>query len=216
MGRTGRARVLWDLRLVDSPRARPSSVVLLPGTFNPPTRAHVALAHAALAVADAAIFALPSVLPHKEFTGATLEQRIDMLTRITRGNDRFGAALADGGLYIDIAREARLHFPDARIALLCGRDAAERIVAWNYGEPGVIERMLDDFELLVASRHGSYQPPPHLRNAIRRFEAPNLDEYSSTRVRDLVKEGGGWRGLTPEEIIEIVGEIYSTSDEPPK
>jgi nicotinic acid mononucleotide adenylyltransferase len=197
------------LRIIGTPRVNVSSLVLLPGAFNPPTRAHVTLALAALSIADAVLFALPSVLPHKQFTGATLDQRIQMLTRIAKANDRFGAVVADGGLYIDIAREARMHFPGAKITLLCGRDAAERIVGWQYEEPDSIDRMLADFDLLVAARHGSYEPPERLRQAIRTFEAPNLDEYSSTRLRNLVKSGGGWRDLTPLEIAEIVEQIYS-------
>jgi nicotinic acid mononucleotide adenylyltransferase len=196
------------LRIIDPLDIQPASVVIIPGAFNPPTRAHVALAHAALESVDAAIFVIPARFPHKEFTGATLDQRLQMLHRITYAHPRMGTALADGGLYVDIAREAREHFPESRIKLVCGRDAAERIVGWTYDKPGTIERMLDDFELLVAAREGHYEPPPHLLSRITRLDIPNLDEFSSTRLKHLLRTGGQWRDLAPDEIADMVEQIY--------
>ena len=199
------------MRIIDSPRANPASLVIVPGAFNPPTRAHVRLAHSALDHADAVLFALPSILPHKEFTGASLEQRARMLTAITSGNERFGTAVAAGGLYIDIAFEARREFPNTAITLLCGRDAAERIVGWSYDEPGTVERMLAEFELLVAPRESRYQPPEHLRSRIKTLETPNLDEYSSTRLRERLMRGENWQELAPEEIVGLIAEIYGSA-----
>ena len=46
---------------------RPRRLGILPGTFNPPTRAHVALAEAALGEVDEALFVLPRSFPHKEY-----------------------------------------------------------------------------------------------------------------------------------------------------
>jgi nicotinic acid mononucleotide adenylyltransferase len=180
----------------------------MPGAFNPPTRAHVALAHAALDYADAVLFAIPSRFPHKEFEGATIEQRITMLTRISAPHDRLGTVVTDGGLYFDIAMEAREQFPTSRIALLCGRDAAERIVGWHYDEPDLVEQMLDQFELLVAARQGRYEPPGHLRPRIKHLEIPHLDDCSSSRLREMIQRDERWRDLAPEEISQLVAEIY--------
>jgi nicotinate-nucleotide adenylyltransferase len=199
------------LQVVDSPRGIPSSLVIVPGAFNPPTRAHVILARTALAHADAVLFTLPSRLPHKEFTGASLEQRVAMLTRITKGDGRLGTAVTEGGLYIDIAREARQEFPNAEITLLCGRDAAERIVSWSYDEPRAVERMLAECELLVAPRGGGYEPPVHLRSRMRALETPNLDSYSSSRLREMLKRGENWQELAPEEIVDLIAEIYRSA-----
>jgi nicotinic acid mononucleotide adenylyltransferase len=196
------------VKIVDPFQVEPRSLVVVPGAFNPPTRAHVILARAALTEADATLFTLPSILPHKEFTGASLEQRAAMLTRITSTDERLGTAVADGGLYAEIAHEARERFPDARIQLLCGRDAAERIVNWRYDTPGVLERMLSDCELLVAAREGAYEPPAQFRSRIGLLESPNLDEYSSTRLRETLRGGGNWQVLAPEEIVDLIAAIY--------
>src|SRR5437879_13843505 len=63
----------------DAPR--PPRLGILSGTFNPPTRAHLALAEAALAALELAevLFVLPEVLPHKDQLEASLEAREEML-----------------------------------------------------------------------------------------------------------------------------------------
>ena len=56
--------------------ARPVLLLaILAGAFNPPTRAHLAMADAALAVVDEVLFTLPRAFPHKEFTRAEFETR---------------------------------------------------------------------------------------------------------------------------------------------
>ena len=191
----------WLVRPVGSP----SRLGLMPGSFNPPTCAHMALAEAALSVVDQVVLVLPRWFPHKGFEGASAEQRAQMLRRISEGRPRFGAALSDGGLYVDIAREARQEYPGAEIHLICGRDAAERMVCWDYGETGVVEGMLREFRLLVAPREGGYTPPAHVAHAVTNLMAGDFDECSSTRVRLET----AWH-LVPEEIGDLVREIYSS------
>ena len=186
----------------------PSSVAILAGAFNPPTTAHVALAVAALEVVDEVVLAIPRTFPHKQFDGATLDQRIVMMERIASASPNLSAAVADGGLFVEIAREARIHYPGAEIHLLCGRDAAERIVTWDYGEPDFVSRMLEEFRLLVAPRFGEYVPPEPLRHAVRSLAAGNYDDYSSTRFREAIKSGEEWRALIPQDIAQLVEEIY--------
>ena len=186
----------------------PSSVAVLAGAFNPPTTAHVALADAALEMVDEVVLAIPRSFPHKQFDGATLDQRIVMMERIASASPNLSAAVADGGLFVEIAREARVHYPGATIHLLCGRDAAERIISWDYGEPDFVSRMLEEFRLLVAPRFGEYIPPEPLRHAVRSLAAGNYDDYSSTRFREAIKSGEEWRALIPQHIAHLVEEIY--------
>jgi hypothetical protein len=60
---------------------------------------------------------------------------------------------------------------NAQLLFICGRDAAERIVAWDYGEPDAFRRMLDQFELLVAARTAS-EPPLKSATASGRSKSP--------------------------------------------
>src|SRR5579871_3522888 len=121
----------------------PSRLGILPGTFNPVTVAHLGLAGAARGVCDEVLFVLPRVFPHKEYSGASLDERIEMLDSALRGLSGFSLAVADRGLFVDIAEECRAAYgAQVRLSFLCGRDAAERIAGWQYGHPGAFAEML--------------------------------------------------------------------------
>jgi nicotinate-nucleotide adenylyltransferase len=186
----------------------PRRLGIFAGSFNPPTRAHVALAEAALARVDEVLFVVPRAFPHKEFHGAALEERLEMLRRIAEGEPRFSIAIADRGLFVDIAREARGHYGDAELLFLCGRDAAERIAGWDYGEVGAFSRMLEEFGLLVARRRGEYVAPSEFLHRIEGLDVDGLDEISSTEVRERVRRNEEWRALVPAAIVEIVERVY--------
>ncbi len=188
----------------------PARLGVFPGTFNPPTRAHLALAHTALAEVDAVIFVLPRTVPHKDYECAAFEQRIELLRGALRGEPRFSLASTPGGLFIEIARACRGEYGQAvDVRFVCGRDAAERIMNWDYGSPTAVAEMLREFGLLVAPRAGPYQPPPEFAARVRPLAAPaDLDLISATEVRRRIRAGEPWRHLVPEPIVEAVGEIY--------
>ncbi len=177
----------------------PNRVALFPGAWNPPTVAHLAIAGAALTWAEEVIWLLPRAFPHKSFDGATFEDRLLMLRQIAADQPGFSVAVTDRGLYIEMADEAREFFgPAPEIALLCGRDAAERIASWDYGRPGVFDRMLESYTLLVAGRDGDYLPASrHAGRVIALPMGASFDEVSSTEVRDRIRRGAGWRHLVP-------------------
>ena len=189
---------------------RPQSVGILAGSFNPPTIAHLELAEAASRRLDLIVCVVPRVFPHKDYSGATLEQRIEML-------DAAGLPIPHAiastrhGLFIDIARECRDHYgTGVKMSFICGRDAAERILHWDYGRAGVVEEMLGEFELLVAPRGGHFSPPAEYRDRIHALHMRSgYEEVSSTEVRERIARGEPWEHLVPEGIRERVREIYS-------
>ncbi|MGI8741679.1 MAG: nicotinate-nicotinamide nucleotide adenylyltransferase [Bryobacteraceae bacterium] len=185
----------------------PARLGILAGSFNPPTIAHRELARAARRQVDAVLCVLPRRFPHKEYFGATLEQRLEMLGALNLG----GIATSDGSLYIEIARECRLHYgPSTDICVLCGTDAAERILTWDYGRPGVAEEMLSEFELLVAPRGRAFEPPAEFRDRIAPLHlAGNFHPISSSEVRERIRTKEPWEHLVPAEIVEKVRRIYS-------
>ena len=193
------------MRLIVRPSFNPRKLGILAGSFNPPTQAHLAIAEAALRRVDAVMLVLPGSLPHKTWEGATPQQRADMLTRVVTDKPHLCAAIADGGLYVEIVREARGLFPESELYVVCGRDAAERIVEWDYGEPDAIVRHLEEFKLLVAPRGGCYEAPPHVAHAVEALPLGDFDEFASTRVRERCE---GWRDLVPDEIADMVDRIY--------
>lgn len=187
----------------------PARLGVFPGTFNPPTRAHLALAEAALAVVDEVVFVLPRAFPHKPYEGASFEERLRMMEAAL--GPRHTIASSDGGLFIEIARECRAAYPSAiELDFLCGRDAADRIVAWDYGHPHAIHQHLSEYHLLVAPRRGRYWPPAELGDRIHALDCPtDYDEVSATEVRRRIASGEPWAHLVPPAIVTIVEEVYS-------
>lgn len=191
--------------------ASTTRLAIFPGTFNPPTIAHEAMAMAAIPLVDEVLYVLPEAFPHKEYdTGAGFEDRIHLLLRMAEDTP-CSVASTQGGLFIDIARECRMAYGAAtQLYFLCGRDAAERIVMWDYGEPGAFARMLGEFELLVAGRDGVYEAPAEFRSRIHNL---NLDrDYSgcsASQVRARIARKEPWEHLVPAAIRDEVRRIYS-------
>jgi nicotinate (nicotinamide) nucleotide adenylyltransferase len=191
----------------------PSRLGILPGTFNPVTVAHLGLAGAACQRCDEVVFVLPRVLPHKEFSGVSFDQRLELLDAVLAADPYFSLAVADAGLFIEIAHECRQAYgPGVRLSFLCGRDAAERIAGWDYGDSGTFAQMLHHFDLLVARRNGEYLPPAELSPGMERLELPaGFDHVSATEVRERLRRGHSWEHLVPPAIRTRVREIYGRS-----
>jgi hypothetical protein len=74
---------------------------------------------------------------------------------------------------------------------MCGRDAAERIVGWDYGDGPPIQDQLNEFRLLVASREGEYSPviaPCGFDLARTRTELPPLLDAPGFRGLRAVRD----------------------------
>ena len=188
----------------------PSHIGILPGAFNPVTVAHLALAREALSRVDEVVFVLPRRFPHKKYTGARIEARAALLLTLAVGSPSFSVACADGGLFIEIARECRAAYEGSvRVSILCGRDAAERMVHWDYGVPGAVEKMFAEFSLLVAARRGEYTPPPSLSRTIGRLELNGeFDHVSASEVRQRIAAGDPWEHLVPAAVHDQVRRLY--------
>jgi cytidyltransferase-like protein len=185
---------------------------LFSGGFNPPTNAHLSLLRAAARELDFVAFVLPRVYPHKDLAGVPLEARIEMLSSLDPDAD-YSILVADQGLFIDIAREFRRDVrQDVDLHFICGRDAAERIVSWDYGDGDGIADQLREYRLLVASRQGEYKSPADLRQSIRTLAMESgYDEVSSTLVRELLvqdRNDESWTTLVPASIAPLVRKVY--------
>lgn len=163
---------------------------------------------AALGHCDVVLAVLPRTLPHKEYDSVGLEQRVEIVKPML--GDRMALAVSAGGLFYEIAREAREHFPVARVHLVCGRDAAERIVGWRYEGHPAIEEQLREYRLLVAARGGAFTAPETLSEGVTALELPDdFDDVSSTEVRARMAASEPWEHLVPETVVENVRRIYS-------
>jgi nicotinate (nicotinamide) nucleotide adenylyltransferase len=188
---------------------RPSHLAVFPGTFNPVTLAHLALAEAALQVTPEVLFVLPRSFPHKPYSGASFPQRLELLSLALEGRPEYSIAASDGGLFLEIAEDCRRAYGDIRLSFVCGRDAAERIANWDYGAPGVFASMLKSFDFLVAARAGQYHPPGPHQTSFHTLELPaNLDHISASEIRTRIARGEAWENLVPPAVQQRVREIY--------
>jgi nicotinate-nucleotide adenylyltransferase len=186
------------------PPGSPNRLGILPGTFNPVTVAHLALAEAGLKMVDEVLFVLPRVFPHKTWSGASFEDRVALLLAALAGEDRFSVASTDRGLFVEIAEECRDLYQSApTLSFICGADAAERIANWDYGDPGAFARMMRQFDLLVAER-GDKFALPHRPLLLAGAHA----HVSASEVRERIAQGEPWEHLVPPAICEDVRRIY--------
>ena len=160
--------------------------------------------------ADEVVWTIPQAFPHKAYEGAAFKDRVAMLCQIASSEPGFSAAVSEGGLYLEMADEARAILgPGTEIGLVCGRDAAERIATWDYGRAGVFDEMLRKYTLLVAARAGEYLASARHRDRIITLPVSGqLGEISSTEIRRRIARNEEWRHLVPRAVAETVARIY--------
>jgi len=177
----------------------PPRLGVLGGTFDPVTRAHLALAEATLnefALAEI-LFVLPERLPHRASEEAPLEARLRLLEAALEPYEDFALAVCTHGLFVDIAAALAPHYPAAtKVFFLAGSDAADRILHWDKAEPEVaLAGMFARFDLIIAERRGraaaaGSEELSRFRGQIHRLALPaEVSDISATTVRERVRAG---------------------------
>jgi nicotinic acid mononucleotide adenylyltransferase len=122
--------------IVGADRPVPRRLAVLPGSFNPPTRAHLALADSALATgtADRVDFLIASRTVNKErIEGASLADRLLMLEELAAARPDLGVILVNRGLYVDQAEIIRAALPGLEgLAFVVGFDKIVQIFDPRY------------------------------------------------------------------------------------
>lgn len=201
------------------PRRR---VGVLPGSFNPPTLAHTALAAAGLAGGslDVALYALSTSIVGKEIvTGAALEDRLLLLEVACERDPRLGVLLLNGGLYVEHAELVHAHFPGSEVVFLVGFDKIVQIFDPRYyaDRDAALERLFALATFLVAPRGsdgvdelGAVLGRPENRRFARAVGPlalpPRLHEVASSRVRRDVASGAPPLDELPSESRVFVEE----------
>ncbi|PON14432.1 hypothetical protein C2W62_29085 [Candidatus Entotheonella serta] len=201
---------------------QPGRLGVLGGAYNPITLAHLAIADAAVTEMhlDEVLFCLPQVPPHKTIFGATLEQRLDMMQLAV--SDRFYATIGmcSHGLFLDIERSLRHRYPpDTDVFFITGRDAAERILTWEYDDTErALHEMFSAFQFIVCDREGAFVMPDDSRlilyhSRIHHFAIPDgLDYISSTAIRDRLQQHQPIDDLVPAAVADFIQQqdLYAT------
>lgn len=192
----------------------PGRLGVLGGAYNPVTQAHLAIADAAVAAMhlQEILFCLPQVPPHKEIFGASLEQRLDMMQLAVRARPYATVGLCSHGLFLDIARALRAVYPpQTDVFFITGRDAAERILTWEYDDTEhALSEMFSAFQFIVCDREGAFIMPDDPRlipyhDRIHHCAIPDgLDHISSTAIRDCLQRGRPIDDLVPAAVADFI------------
>jgi nicotinic acid mononucleotide adenylyltransferase len=192
----GPVQVRWVV--APRPAAARGRIGLLPGSFNPPTEAHVALAAAGRAAGLAAVVYLLSkrTVDKERVTGLRLEERLAMLRELAAASGD-AVAFVNRGLYVDLARAMREAQPGAaELVFLVGHDKIVQIFDRRYyaDRDAALGELFGLSSFLVAPRAGAGQDeladllaePANRAFADRVRALPLAERYrdvSSTRAR---------------------------------
>jgi nicotinic acid mononucleotide adenylyltransferase len=207
------------LELLDGD-GQPSSAALLSGSFDPVTTAHVALAQAALSVAEVAVLVYSVHTMPKEGTPPppllSEEERVAALIAVCRSHPGLLAGVCSHGLLVDQASAARTAFPGARLWMVMGSDKVLQLLEhkWYADRDASLRALFSDAEVLYAERNGeegavgAILSRPQNRSwagRFRRLDVPTgVADLSSTHVRRALEEGEDVGGLIPPEVASIL------------
>jgi nicotinate-nucleotide adenylyltransferase len=161
---------------------------------------------------DEIIFVLPKTLPNKPLVPTSLEQRLEMMRLGIGGIPYISLGVCSHGLFLDICTALQQIYPQRpKIFFITGRDAAERILTWPYDDPAAaLAEMFAGFQLLVFERQGKLHLPEdplfeRYSNRIHTLEAAeNLDNISSTKARQRIRNGRSIHDLVPAKVAVFI------------
>lgn len=189
-------------------------VALLLGAFDPPTRAHVAVARGARrATGRSAAFCLTKVLLAREDVLLPPVERLGLLADLAAETGA-GLATANRGTYLEVARAARAAGVDA--VFVIGSDKLPQLADPAFypdGEAGV-EATFAEVRFLVIPRGVPVdRPGVEVLDASEVFEDPSLPTISATEVRDRLRRGEDVEDLVPPPVARALRR-YTDGTEP--
>lgn len=180
-------------------------IALYFGSFNPLHKGHLAVAEYAVreGFASEVWLVVSPHNPHKKASGlAPEEERLEMARRATENIEGVSVCDVEFGMErpsytIRTIERLKALYPDKEFAILGGGDVAQTIHSWREGE-----RLVAENKILIYPRDefDDFGEPFVMLSG-----APRLS-ISSTRVRELIAEGGEWESEVPEVVAEYIKE----------
>jgi nicotinic acid mononucleotide adenylyltransferase len=222
-------RLAIELRRAGEPRLellsdlaeKPGRVGLLPGSYDPPTVAHVAMAEAALRDHVDLVVLVYSVrtLPKEGEAHPPLldePERIEALVRVAAAHPGSAAGLASHGLLADQATAAWARFPQAELSLVMGSDKVLQLLdpKWYGDRDATLASLFALARALYAVRSGDERAlretlaaPQNVRWRSRFVPLdvpPHVAAVSSREVRARIRRGEDVRNLVPPEVHALL------------
>ncbi len=182
-------------------------VGLFGGTFNPPHLGHMLFAQEAmLACALDEIWFIPvNRPPHKVSEElASNQDRYDLLCASTNGNPKFSVLTIElerkGPSYtIDTVRRLQELHPDVQFYFLIGGDMIDYLPKWEQ-----IDDLVQLITFIGAKRPGSESESDYL-DYVQFINMIQVD-YSSTLIRERIREGKPITYMVPEAVEKLMKE----------
>lgn len=194
------------------------SVAILPGSFNPPTAAHLLLAERARAEGyECVVLTLARTIAGKDPIALIPEDRL-LAMRAACGTN-FAIGVTSHGLYAEHAEAAVATFGPIDIAFLVGSDKVLQIFQdhWYPDRDEALERLFSRARMVVAPRADQGD---RLRDVLGsranvrwadRVEIlqlhPAVSDMSATRVRGLLRSGADPNGLVPSNVAHLLSQM---------
>ncbi|MGH2725215.1 MAG: hypothetical protein ACRDI0_13350 [Actinomycetota bacterium] len=210
------------LELLAPAAGRGGPVGIVPGSFDPITRAHVALAEALRRRgADPALFVYSARTLAKEGPPAPPpllppERRLAAVTAVCEGGTGLGLAVCSHGLVADQAEAAAASFPGARPLVALGSDKLRQLFdpRWYDDRDAALERLFAAADVAFAVRAGDepvvgavLSANPRWAGSVERIDLPpTVAGISSSAVRQRLRRGQDVSDLVPPEAAPFVGE----------
>ena len=202
------------------PLRRARAVCLIPGSFNPPTVAHIALADRAFSDGYDGVHFVYSVRTVGKGTSGLLPEDRLLLARAA-APDHVGVLVSSVGLLAEIASAAVASLAPTDLAVMIGGDKLEQLFEdrWYADRDAALDQLFSSARLLVAPRRDDGERVAQLIRAHPRWAPrielchlhPSVAEVSSTRVRQVLRGGGDPSGLVPESVGRFLADVAAFS-----
>lgn len=201
----------------------PARVAMLPGSFDPITVAHAALAEASASWADLTIlvYSVRTIAKGGDVEPPLLDEvaRIRSLEAFAHAKPGVVVGLCSHGLLVDQVRAARELFEAADLRLAIGSDKLVQLLdpGWYEDAEAALGALFAHAEVSYALREGhralvaeALSDPRITRfgGRVRRLDvSPALASVSSSLVRTLHRDGQDVADLVPPEAISFLPHV---------
>jgi len=194
---------------------------VLPASFDPLTKAHVALVSEARKCGlDEILLVLDRSNVDKKSFRASLEDRILLVTSFFKEED-VSIALSSHGLFLEKLRTLKpLYPPSTKIYFLAGYDTILRVLDKKYYQDreAALDELFGGSEFLVAGRGDKGEKEilslfekeenKRFKSKIKTINIAPFTFISATEIRRRIKRGESLEALVPEDILPLINEIY--------
>jgi len=195
-------------------------LAIFPASFNPPTRAHLALIREAKEAArlDEVLVLLDVAAMDKECAGAEVADRLAMMKRAFGRDPWVSTGLSSHGLFLDKIAPLRRIYPDlVDFFFIVGFDTIVRVVNRKYylSPKKSLEELFSKSHFLVANR-GEVEErdfrtlfrkranKPYLDSVSYFTVSPKFSRLSSTLVRERIARGLPVDQFVPASVLQFI------------